>query len=100
MPALRLELTGISKRYEAVQANQGIDLKVAAGQIHAVLGENGAGKSTLIKILSGVVAPDVGRIVLDGAEVAFDSPAAANRPISRICCPKNGLRPNIILKPL
>ena len=50
-----------------------------AGRIHAILGENGAGKSTLIKILSGVVAPDSGRIVLDGAEVAFDSPAAANR---------------------
>ena len=52
---------------------------VAAGRIHAVLGENGAGKSTLIKILAGVVRPDAGRIELDGAEVQFDSPAAAAR---------------------
>jgi ribose transport system ATP-binding protein len=53
-------------------------LDVAAARIHAILGENGAGKSTLIKILSGVVQPDAGRIKLDGAEVAFESPAAAN----------------------
>jgi len=62
-----------------VRALANADLVVFAGRIHAILGENGAGKSTLIKILSGVVAPDAGRIVLDGAEVTFDAPAAANR---------------------
>ena len=51
---------------------------VDAGRIHAVLGENGAGKSTLIKIIAGVVAPDEGRMLLDGAPVSFASPAAAN----------------------
>ena len=76
-PILRME--GVSKRYGGVRALANADLVVFAGRIHAILGENGAGKSTLIKILSGVVAPDAGRIVLDGAEVAFDSPAAANR---------------------
>ncbi len=76
-PILRME--GVSKRYGGVRALANADLAVFAGRIHAILGENGAGKSTLIKILSGVVAPDAGRIVLDGAEVAFDSPAAANR---------------------
>jgi ribose transport system ATP-binding protein len=77
LPILRME--GVSKRYGGVRALANADLTVFAGRIHGILGENGAGKSTLIKILSGVVAPDVGRIVLDGAEVAFDSPAAANR---------------------
>ncbi len=76
-PILRME--GVSKRYGGVRALEKADLAVYAGRIHAILGENGAGKSTLIKILSGVVRPDAGRIALDGAEVAFDSPAAANR---------------------
>jgi len=76
-PLLRME--GVSKRYGGVRALEKADLVVNAGQIHAILGENGAGKSTLIKVLSGVVAPDAGRIMYDGAEVTFASPAAANR---------------------
>ena len=48
------------------------------GRIHAILGENGAGKSTLIKVMAGVVAPDEGRMTLEGREVTFASPAAAN----------------------
>jgi ribose transport system ATP-binding protein len=76
-PILRME--GVSKRYGGVRALESADLAVSAGRIHAILGENGAGKSTLIKILSGVVEPDAGRIVLDGQEIGFDSPAAANR---------------------
>ncbi|MBL8576426.1 MAG: sugar ABC transporter ATP-binding protein [Mesorhizobium sp.] len=74
-----LQMEGISKRYGGVRALEDADLVVHAGRIHAILGENGAGKSTLIKVMSGVVAPDQGRIVLDGREVTFDSPAAANR---------------------
>ncbi len=77
--SLILRMEGVSKRYGGVRALENADLAISAGRIHAILGENGAGKSTLIKILSGVVRPDAGRIVLDGDEVAFDSPAAANR---------------------
>ena len=72
-------MEGVSKRYGGVRALENASLSVAAGRIHAILGENGAGKSTLIKIMAGVVTPDDGRMMLDGAEVAFASPAAANR---------------------
>jgi ribose transport system ATP-binding protein len=78
-PAASLfRIEGASKRYGGVKALEKADLIVEAGQIHAILGENGAGKSTLIKIMSGVVAPDEGRMLLDGREVQFASPAAAN----------------------
>ena len=72
------EMQGVSKRYGGVRALQDADLVIDAGRIHAVLGENGAGKSTLIKIMAGVVAPDEGRMLLDGQPVSFASPAAAN----------------------
>ena len=71
-------MQGVSKRYGGVRALQEADLTIESGRIHAVLGENGAGKSTLIKIMAGVVAPDEGRMLLDGAPVSFASPAAAN----------------------
>src|ERR1700758_2288304 len=57
-----LEMRGIRKRYGAIQANDGIDLKVDAGRIVGLLGENGSGKSTLMKVLFGVVKPDSGTI--------------------------------------
>ncbi|KQV65318.1 sugar ABC transporter ATP-binding protein [Rhizobium sp. Root1220] len=75
-PLFRME--GISKRYGGVIALKQADIAIRASAIHAVLGENGAGKSTLIKIMAGVTAPDEGRMLLDGRDVAFSSPAAAN----------------------
>ena len=75
----RLQLQGITKRYPAVLANDRIDLKVDAGENHALLGENGAGKSTLMKIVYGVVRPDSGSIGWEGAPVVIDSPATARR---------------------
>ncbi|CAN7710764.1 sugar ABC transporter ATP-binding protein [Rhizobium sp. LjRoot258] len=75
-PLLRME--GISKRYGGVIALKEADIAIRSGAIHAVLGENGAGKSTLIKIMAGVTAPDEGRMLLGGKDVAFSSPAAAN----------------------
>jgi ABC-type sugar transport system ATPase subunit len=71
-------MQGVSKRFGGVRALERADLVIEAGSIHGVLGENGAGKSTLIKIMAGVVAPDEGRMLLDGEPVSFASPAAAN----------------------
>lgn len=73
----RLELSGITKRYPSVVANQDIDLVVQPGEIHALLGENGAGKSTLMKIVYGVVKPDTGSIFWNGQAVQVRSPAQA-----------------------
>lgn len=74
-----LSLHNVSKAYAGVPALRGVDLDIASGEIHALMGENGAGKSTLIKILAGVVAPDTASIAIDGVPVAIDSPAAARR---------------------
>ena len=73
----RLQLEGITKIYPAVVANDAIDLSVAPGEIHAVLGENGAGKSTLMKIIYGVVRPDAGTLRWNGDAVSIASPARA-----------------------
>ena len=76
-PVARLRLAGISKTYDAVVANDGVDLVVMPGEIHAVLGENGAGKSTLMKIICGVVRPDSGTVWWNGEEVTIASPSVA-----------------------
>ncbi len=77
MTNLRLELTGISKQYPAVRANDRVNLRVKPGEIHAVLGENGAGKSTLMKIIYGAVQPDEGAVHWNGQAVVIKSPAQA-----------------------
>ena len=61
-----LSMHGIRKRFGGVQALNGVNLEVRAGEVHALVGENGAGKSTLMHILAGVHQPDEGRIDLDG----------------------------------
>jgi len=73
----RLELINISKRYPAVLANDAVNLTVAPGSIHAVLGENGAGKSTLMKVIYGAVAPDAGQVRFNGQPVQITSPRQA-----------------------
>jgi general nucleoside transport system ATP-binding protein len=76
---LRLQLSGISKQYPSVRANDQVALQVEPGQIHAVLGENGAGKSTLMKIIYGAVQPDEGEIRFNGQPVRIASPAQARQ---------------------
>jgi len=71
-PAVSAE--GVSKRFGATVALDGVDFDVTFGEIHAVVGENGAGKSTLIRILGGVHRPDRGVVRLDGEECHFASP--------------------------
>jgi len=68
-----LELRGITKQFPGVLANDAIDLDLARGEIHALLGENGAGKSTLMNILFGLYKPDEGEILLEGRRVSFSS---------------------------
>ena len=76
---LLLEATGVSKNYGAVVALKSASLAVRPGEVHALLGANGAGKSTFVKILTGVVQPDAGRIVVRGKERTVHSPAEARR---------------------
>jgi len=72
-----LELRAVTKRYGAVAALVDGALSCRAGSIHAIMGENGAGKSTLIKVVSGVVQPTSGSVLVDGEAVRLDGPAAA-----------------------
>jgi simple sugar transport system ATP-binding protein len=74
-----LEARGVHRQFGHVQALDGADFSVMPGEICALIGDNGAGKSTLVKILSGADLPDEGRVLLDGEEVSFGSPPAAQR---------------------
>lgn len=71
-PAVRM--VGITKRFGSTLANDGVDLTLERGEIHAVLGENGAGKTTLMSILFGLVAPDAGEIWLGDRRSEISSP--------------------------
>jgi rhamnose transport system ATP-binding protein len=71
------ELKDVSKSFGGVRALEAVSLRISRGSIHALVGENGAGKSTLGKIVSGVIAPDRGQVLLDGEPVAFHSPREA-----------------------
>jgi simple sugar transport system ATP-binding protein len=76
---MAVRLHGIGKRFPGVIANDDVNIDVAHGTIHAIVGENGAGKSTLMKILYGVQKPDSGTIEINGTQVVLGSPADAIR---------------------
>ena len=83
-------MRGVSKRFGPTVALDGVRLSVAAGEVHALVGENGAGKSTLMKILSGALMPDAGddaprRRALSARAIRWTRAAAAWRWSTRSC---------------
>ena len=94
VPAL-IEMQGINRRFGGVHALSDVDFSVQPGEVHCLAGENGCGKSTLIKILSGVLAPDSGRIVLDGKAYARLSPAVSQAAGVQIIYQDLSLFPNL-----
>ncbi|RYE76287.1 MAG: ATP-binding cassette domain-containing protein, partial [Hyphomicrobiales bacterium] len=75
----RLELSGITKQFPGVLANDSVGFAVRPGEIHALLGENGAGKSTLVKMIYGILQPDAGSIKWNGQPVVVPNPKAARK---------------------
>lgn len=74
-----LDATGVTKNYGAVAALRTASLSVLPGEVHALMGANGAGKSTLVKILTGAIKADAGRILIRGQQLDIRSPADARR---------------------
>ena len=74
-----LRLSGLTKAYPGVVANSDVSFNIHAGEVHALLGENGAGKSTLVKMIYGLVKPDVGEMQLNGVSFAPPAPSAARQ---------------------
>jgi ribose transport system ATP-binding protein len=77
MPAPLLQTTAVAKAFGPVVALRAVDLSVAPGEVHALLGANGAGKSTLVKILTGVLRNDSGTVAVNGETVHLSSPTEA-----------------------
>jgi ribose transport system ATP-binding protein len=95
---LLLEMQGIDKSFPGVQALRDVSLSLHPGEVLGIVGENGAGKSTLIKILGGAHLPDRGRIVLEGREVSFRSPSAAQQAGISIIYQEFNLVPDLTVR--
>ena len=76
---IRVRMEHITKRFGSVLSLDDVSLELRAGEVLGLVGDNGAGKSTLMKVLSGAVIPDRGRILIDGREIRMASPADARR---------------------
>ncbi|HNC07036.1 MAG TPA: ATP-binding cassette domain-containing protein, partial [Solirubrobacterales bacterium] len=72
-----VEIKGLKKTFGHVEALRGVDLEIAEGEVHALVGDNGAGKSTVVKTLSGVITPDEGELRVRGQRYEFGNPGAA-----------------------
>ncbi len=72
-----IELIGMRKAFPGVIATDDVDLKIKAGEVHALLGENGTGKSTLVKMIYGILKPDAGEIRFNGKAIDIKNPAHA-----------------------
>src|SRR5579871_992580 len=72
-----VQMSGVTKTFPGVVANDAVDFDVQAGEVHSLFGENGAGKSTLMRVLFGLYRPDGGEIRLGGEPVTIRSPADA-----------------------
>src|SRR5215469_12134214 len=76
---MQVMMQGIGKAFGPVRVLEGVDFRIEAGEIHALMGENGAGKSTLMKILSGVYQADAGEILIDGRAAQIRNTVDAER---------------------
>ncbi|QDG76174.1 sugar ABC transporter ATP-binding protein [Labrenzia sp. PHM005] len=74
-----LKISNLSKSFGPIRALRGVDFELRKGEIHAIAGENGAGKSTLMNVIDGILQPDDGDIIFDGARVKIGSPAVAQK---------------------
>lgn len=79
MPEALLQISNLTKRFGGLTVTDNLDLEIAAGMTHAIIGPNGAGKTTLINQIQGEIAPDLGRIVLDGRDISRLSTARRAR---------------------
>ena len=77
-PVSAIQIDGIRKEFGATVALDNVNFAIGRGSVHALLGENGAGKSTLVKMMSGLIRPNAGSILIDGAEAHLGSPRRAH----------------------